>query len=138
MTLLSRKSPRKPMKRKSWMKKSSKPMPKRNPKKAAKRKAGYRKMLRSKEYLDAKAEAMERAGYRCEHTGKVVVAWTTVVPGVKGSQTLWQRCISNSDLEAHHLRYPKSRKLRADDLKILCRFHHEYAESEKMHKQRMF
>lgn len=122
-----------PYLKRSAIKRSTKPIRKVNPKAKAKRVIGYRKMLASKEYKAARAEAMERAGDRCEATidvydtscGKITRVYT-------------QRCAWRWDLHAHHLRYPKVRPLAASDLKILCKHHHEQAESLKPHKTRMF
>jgi hypothetical protein len=95
-----------------------------NTKAKAKRTARYRKMLASKEYRAAKAEAMERAGGRCEHT------WFDY-----NTRNL---CWATEDLQAHHLRYPKTRPLASTDLLIACKRHHEMLEAAKMHKTRMF
>lgn len=105
-----------------------KPIPKSNSRQQAKRKAGYRKMLSGKEYKAARAEAMKRAGNRCEWR------WGPfeVKPGFA------PRCIETENLHAHHLSYPKTRLLDALDLLILCKWHHEYFESQKMGKVRMF
>lgn len=110
-------------------KKPRKPLRKVNPKAKAKRKIAYRKMLAGKEYKAARKEAMERAGGQCERD------WASrphdPIP-------IYIRCPQTEDLHAHHLRYPKSRPLRASDLLILCKPHHEMAEASKPHKTRMF
>lgn len=102
-------------------------------------------MLSGKEYKAARTEAMERAGDRCE---QVTVFEVTYKSGdgeyqmansyVQSLGGAYVRCENTEDLHAHHLRYPKSRPLEATDLKIVCKPHHEYLESLKMHKQRMF
>lgn len=102
-------------------KKASKPIRKVNPKAKAKRTAGYRKMLAGKEYRDARAEALRRAEGRCE----------MLMSGI-------ERCPETYRLQAHHCSYPKSRPLRSSDLLMVCRWHHEYLESQKMGKTRMF
>lgn len=123
---------RTPIKRSgSPIKRSGRPR-KSNPKRIAKRKAAYRKMLSGKEYKAARAEAMERAGNQCEFGGAVM----RLYPSIKRIP-LW-RCEEVENLHAHHLRYPKTRPVEARDLKIVCRVHHEYLESQKMHKTRMF
>lgn len=86
-------------------------------------------MLSGKEYKAARAAAFKRADYQCERELDDCLEWCYG----------WRfRCEENEDLHAHHLRYPKTRPLRASDLKILCRFHHEQVESQKMHKSRMW
>lgn len=120
---------------------------KRNPIATAKRKRGYRKMLSGKEYKAARAEAFERAYGRCE----IWVAWTDfqtrgsatpfeLTGTINATTTHVQRCpiALPSSLHAHHKRYPKGRKLTAADLTICCKPHHEYLESLKPHKTRMF
>lgn len=102
-----------------------KPIPKSNPRKQAKRKAGYRKLLAGKEYKAARAEAFNRAGFQCE---RIIY----LEPAVS------LRCLATEELQAHHIRYPKVRRLEASDLQILCKPHHEMAEAAKMHKTRMF
>jgi hypothetical protein len=118
----------------STIPRSSKPIPQVNVHKQAKRKAGYRKILSGKEYKSARAEALVRAGNRCE--------WNAADPFGLGSKTdrdparnCTPRCEMTTDLDAHHLRYPKSRPIAATDLVILCNWHHRAAESQKMHKQ---
>jgi hypothetical protein len=111
------------------IKRSTKPIPKVNPRRQAKRKAGYRKMLASPEYKSARAEALERAGDKCEEI---------MHPEFYGQRTTAWRCGEVKGLHAHHLRYPKTRPLASSDLKILCKWHHEQAESLKPHKTRMF
>lgn len=92
-------------------------------------------MLSGKEYKAARAEAMKRADGQCEfvtnvHGDPKYPAWVTRVV----------RCDTffPEDPHAHHLSYPKSRPLEASDLLIVCTYHHEYLESLKPHKQRMF
>lgn len=118
-----------------------------NPKRVAKRKAGYRKMLSGKEYKAARAEAMERAGNRCEvwlsWTDRTYVNNAPPIPfnytGVLNATTTHvMRCPSVEDLHAHHKSYPKTRPLEASDLTICCKPHHEYLESQKMGKTRMY
>lgn len=92
-----------------------------NPERQAKRKAGYRKLLSGKEYRRARDGALIRAEGQCEF--------------FMGG---FQRCSETYRLHAHHLRYPKTRPLAPSDLTMVCRWHHEYLESQKMHKQRMF
>lgn len=100
-------------------------------------------MLAGKEYRSARAEAMERAGNRCEGTSSMRIDPVDVrvtgegIYGATAHFYTYTRCTSTENLHAHHLRYPKSRPLTASDLKILCKFHHEFAESQKMHKTRM-
>lgn len=106
----------------STVTKPKKAIKKVNPERLAKRKAGYRKMLAGKEYREARRLAMLRAGNMCEF-------------GI--TEGRWQ-CFEGEDLHAHHLHYPKSRPLEARDLLIVCKRHHEFLESQKMHKQRMF
>lgn len=121
-----------------------KPIPKSNPRRQAKRKAGYRKLLSGREYRAARAEAMKRAGGQCEgwkamHVQPVNVL--TIGGGITNATAsfyTYDRCPETENLHAHHLRYPKSRPLAASDLKILCKWHHEAAESQKMGKTRMF
>jgi hypothetical protein len=120
-------SPSKPRKR---IPRSQNPIQKVNPRRKAKRDARYRKMLSGKEYRSARAEALVRAGNRCEYQFDVSVYLDRV--------NAFIRCDVTEELHAHHLRYPKTRPLRASDLKILCRPHHEQAEAAKMHKTRMF
>lgn len=115
--------------RKTYLKHSTKRIRSVNPKAQAKRKIGYRKMLASKEYRSARAEAMERAQGMCEFT-------TRFRRGVVGSFLF--RCGQPEALHAHHLSYPKSRPLEASDLLIVCKYHHEYLESQKIGKTRMF
>lgn len=105
-----------------------------NPIAKAKRKAAYRKMLSGKEYKAARAEAMGRAEHRCEQEGVMTLHWSEEY----GLHEKPSRCQREEGLHAHHLRYPKTRPLAARDLKILCRIHHEEAESQKPHKTRMF
>ena len=135
---------KKPLKR-SAIKRSTKPIRKVNPKAKAKRKIAYRKMLAGKEYKAARAEAMARAGNRCE----LWWSWTTYhdpYPGLPFTHTAAsaalttnaQRCEAVEGLHAHHKSYPKSRKLLASDLTICCKPHHEYLESQKMGKTRMY
>ena len=121
-----------PPKRKSWLARSTEPIPQVNPKAKAKRKIGYRKMLRSKEYLAAKAEAMERAGNRCEWND--VDTHTGFSPRRDAFRNVTPRCEMTTELDAHHLRYPKSRPIAVTDLVILCNWHHRQAESQKPHK----
>lgn len=114
----------------------------RNPERQAKRDQRYRKMLRSPQYLAAKAEAMKRAGDRCEWNDSdgvfdTIGTWFGV--GNKTERDPFRndpsRCEMTENLEAHHLRYPKSRPLAVTDLVILCNWHHRLAESLKPHKQ---
>lgn len=86
-------------------------------------------MLSGKEYKAARAEAFERAGNKCEEL---------IYPSFYGQQTTVWRCGETENLHAHHLQYPKTRPLRASDLKILCKWHHAEAEGLKMGKTRMF
>jgi hypothetical protein len=121
----------------STISKKPKPLRKSNPRRKAKRTALYRKTLAGKEYKAARAEAMARAADRCEQETPVHVTWGG--NGIiSGGYTERQRCLETLNLHAHHLRYPKSRRLEARDLLIVCKFHHEYLESLKPHKTRMF
>lgn len=113
----------------SSISKKPKPLRKSNPRRKAKRTALYRKMLAGKEYKAARAEAMERAQGNCEFT-------TRMRRGEVGNFLF--RCGQPEALHAHHLSYPKTRPLAASDLLIVCKFHHEYLESLKPHKTRMF
>lgn len=125
---------------------SKKAIPKVNPRRQAKRKAGYRKMLSGKEYKVARAGAFERAGNRCEwNDSDGLLKWDGGPPFGVGDKTERDpfrndpsRCEMTTDLEAHHLRYPKSRPVAVRDLVILCNWHHRQAESLKPHKSRMF
>lgn len=102
-----------------------------NPTAKAKRKAGYRKMLSGKEYRSARAEAMKRAMGRCEFTSRL--------PYGDGYAGNWMyRCENTDGLHAHHKSYPKSRPITGADLTICCKPHHEYLESQKLGKTRMF
>jgi len=121
-----------PLKRSPIKRRSSKPIPKVNHKRKVKRKIAYRKMLAGKEYQVARDEAFVRAGHQCE-------AMMQIAHPLKPSKSLGlARCGVVDPLQAHHLRYPKSRPVEARDLLIVCKEHHEYLESQKMHKQRMF
>lgn len=112
---------------------SPEPIRKVNPRRQARRKAGYRKLLSGKEYRAARAEALVRAGNRCEYAGHGFMRW------LEGeSIPISHRCSETDALHAHHIRYYHSRLITATDLQILCRPHHELAESRKMHKTRMF
>jgi hypothetical protein len=134
----------KPISRSAIRKKTRKPIRKVNPKAKAKRVVRYKKMLASPEYRAARKEAMERAGNQCE--GMLAMRIDPVSVKVIGdgisNAAAWfytyTRCTVTESLHAHHLRYPKSRPIEASDLKILCRFHHEFAESQKLGKTRMF
>lgn len=135
-----------PIQRKSWLKRSTKPIRKSNPKAKAKRTAGYRKMLSGKEYKAARKEAMARAGNRCEwNDTDALLRWDGGPPFGVGAKTERDpfrndpsRCEMMTELHAHHLCYPKSRPVAASDLAILCNWHHRAAESQKMGKTRMF
>lgn len=118
-----------------------KPIRKENPVAKAKRKKGYQKMLRSKEYKAARAEAMLRAGKQCEvwlSTETYPSYGPIMIPPYTAGNTVtthvW-RCEATEDLEAHHLRYPKGRKIEGRDLTIACKPHHDYLESLKPHKR---
>lgn len=117
------------MKIRKPIKHSSKPIRKVNPVAKAKRTARYRKMLSGKEYKAARAEAMERAQGMCEFT-------TRMRRGEIGNFLF--RCGQPKALHAHHLSYPKTRPLAASDLLIVCKYHHEYLESQKLGKTRMY
>lgn len=125
--------------------KPRKPIRKVNPKAKAKRIVRYRKMLSGKEYKAARSEALERAGDRCEWNATdglqdTVGKWFGV--GNKTDRDPFRndpsRCEMTTELQAHHLRYPKSRPVAVTDLVILCNWHHRQAESLKLGKTRMF
>lgn len=109
--------------------KSTKPIRKQNPVAKAKRVKRYKKeVIGGADYKKAKAEAMERASLRlgypvCEY------AKQDIVP------PFFEICEVSEGLQAHHLRYPKTRKIEASDLKMLCKYHHEIEEAKKPHKQ---
>lgn len=118
-----------------------KAIPKSNPRQQAKRKAGYRKLLSGKEYKAARIEAMARAGGQCECLAGGFHSTATFENWQQRYGDTWQgytRCSATENLHAHHKSYPKSRPLEASDLTICCKPHHEYLESLKPHKQRMF
>lgn len=94
-------------------------MKKINPKRKATRQREYRAHLASAEYKHARKEAMWRAKARCE--------WRE--PTTQATEVFrTPRCTEVDGLEAHHLRYPKTRPLEARDLLILCRRHHAVVE----------
>lgn len=93
-------------------------------------------MLSGKEYRAARAEAMERAGNRCEMSVPLLADIGNNV--ARHVELGMRRCPETERLHAHHRHYPKTRTLEASDLLIVCKPHHEYLESQKMHKTRMF
>jgi hypothetical protein len=112
---------RTPLKASKWgvSDKPPKPIRKVNPERKATRQREYRKHLASAEYKHARKEAMWRAQDRCEYREPTKdVSKVFTMP----------RCTETNDLEAHHLRYPKSRPLEARDLLILCTKHHAWIE----------
>lgn len=113
---IARKSP---LQRGSPPARSQTPIKKVNPVRKAKRQKQYRAHLASAEYKYARKEAMWRAKERCEWREPAKHA-TDV------SHT--PRCTEVEGLEAHHLRYPKTRLLEARDLLILCKHHHAMIE----------
>lgn len=118
-TPLARKTPLKRgesrLSRSTPMEKTRKaPMRKVNPERMRRVRKMQRAEWRSPEQQAVRTEAFERAGNRCEHV-VTVGEWE-------------HRCRETEKLEAHHLRYPKTRPLRASDLRVLCRKHHELEE----------
>lgn len=86
----------------------------RTEKRARKRKADWR----SAHNRAVRAEAFARAGHRCEY----------LVPSFVPERFGPTRCPETARLEAHHLRYPRTRPLRASDLMVVCRVHHRALE----------
>ena len=120
-----------PPKRKSWLARSTKPIPQVNAAATKKRQARNAKRMRGAEYKAARAAAMERAGGRCEYT--LFYGARTRSEG----QVEWiveKRCEETTRLQFHELRYPKSRPTTADDGLIYCYAHHMLTESKKLHK----
>jgi hypothetical protein len=117
----SKRLKRSPLPPRSKPLKRSTPIRKVNPEAKAKRVAKQRKHYASAEYKAARKEAMERAGNQCE--------WRFEDHPYLGVAVMYGRCESTEALEAHHLRYPKSRPLRSSDLEILCRCHHQLTEA---------
>jgi len=115
--------------RRAPLRRSSRPLTRRakniapNPAAAARRRKHYAKILAAPEYKAARAEAMKRSA----------ASWMGV-PRCEAPD-IYGRCQETHNLEAHHKRYPKGRKLAADDLEIRCKPHHEFAESQKLHKR---
>ena len=108
-----------PPKRKSWLARSTKPIPQVNVEQTARRRARNAKRMRSPEYKAAKAGAMERAGGQCEYT-------------ISGFGDC--RCHETKRLQFHETCYSKFRPVTKDDGVILCYSHHMLAESKKPHK----
>jgi hypothetical protein len=117
-----------PPKRKSWLARSTKPIPQVNVDRAARRAKQYQKMLASSAYKAAKAEAMVRAHNQCEYNAADMYGLCNLRHGCL------PRCDATEGLDAHHLRYPKVRPIAATDLVILCKWHHRREEGFKPHK----
>lgn len=123
-----------PIKRSNPLKRSTKPIRKVNPIAKAKRVAKQRKHYASAEYKAARKEAMERAGKQCEYIMESNVDYSLRRPWVlmEVDEHDWDtgliRCGETEKLEAHHLRYPKTRALTSDDLEIRCTYHHHLTE----------
>jgi hypothetical protein len=80
-----------------------------------KRTKRHRRQWQSAHDQAVRAEAFARAGNRCE--------WQWF----DGRD--FHQCDAREGLHAHHLRYPKTRALVADDLQVLCARHHAAVES---------
>jgi hypothetical protein len=106
-----------PQLKRSYIKRSTKPIPQINVDATKRRQARNRKRMRSPEYQAARAGAMERAGGRCE------------------LETRGYRCPETERLQFHEEKYPKGRILTADDGKMYCPSHHLWAERQKPHKK---
>lgn len=138
--------PSAPPKRKSWLARSTKPIPQVNAVATKKRQARNAKRMRGAEYKAARAAAMERSGGRCEYegiqtysivrldrdTGKPVEDGRGYL--VTDQSEVLVRCRETTRLQFHELRYPKSRPTTADDGLIYCYAHHMLTESKKLHK----
>jgi hypothetical protein len=109
-----------PPKRKSWLQRSTKPIPQVNVEQTKRRRARNAKRMRSPEYKAAKAGAMKRAGGRCEFEART----TTGI----------LRCPQTEHLQFHERSYARGRTLTSDDGQILCFAHHRRAERQKPHK----
>jgi 5-methylcytosine-specific restriction endonuclease McrA len=106
-----------PPKRKSWLKRGTKPIPTRNEARIAKRKKAYSSFLKSAVWKRIRKEAIERAGGQCEHLENLGIT----TPRVIG----YARCQNTGDLTVDHLSYAHfGGKEQPHELKVLCRFHH--------------
>lgn len=116
-----------PPKRKSWLARSTKPIPQVNVDQTKRRRARNAKRMRGPEYKAAKAGAMQRAGGRCEYEVRAIYP--------ESGRTLNPvRCRETTRLQFHECSYARGRTLTADDGKIYCFAHHMLTESKKLHK----
>ncbi len=118
-----------PPKRKSWLKRGTKPIPKVNKAAARRKHAKYRAFMQSARWKAIREAALLLAGGRCQHTYAAVVNADTLRP-VAGCGR--KQCPETKRLTVHHLTYARfgGREL-PTDLKVLCVTHHEAAEAEK-------
>lgn len=121
------KPPKREPKPKRFLPRSTHPIQKVNVKRKTKRQQEYRAHLASAEYKHARKEALWRAEHRCEYREPTKSA---------AHVFLTDRCTATAELQAHHLRYPKTRLLEAKDLLILCKHHHALVElRDHAHRQ---
>ncbi len=100
---------RSPIKRTSWIKRGTKPLPKVNPRQQARRKAAYTAYLRSPAWTALKKAVHARAKSRCE-----------MRLAVGGG-----RCPETTHLQVHHKTYARFTAELLTDLILVCKGHHE-------------
>src|SRR5688572_19334905 len=111
-----------PPRRKTYLKRSTKPVRPFNPDRAAKRLKKYRQFMASVAWQKIRQAKIEQAGGRCE-----------MLLSFDGPE---RRCPETTRLTVHHVTY---RRFGGDelmtDLRCLCKTHHDLVESGKPHKQ---
>jgi 5-methylcytosine-specific restriction endonuclease McrA len=102
--------------RKEWMKRGTKRMPRVNAERQARRKAEYRAFMQSPEWKAIRKAALARAGHRCEE----------LIPNPLPGGISMLRCPATRRLTVHHRSYARfgGREL-PSDLQVLCKEHHD-------------